>query len=164
MMSNIVKQFAGDRKLRPQEPNMMPPPPPRARPDEHTAQALVFVTRLNEEVELLREDNARLRADLNIERMRNRDLERKLDALESTTEAYRRYSVEVKTHLQHISDAAMRANEAALDAGEQHMTADRVAARVLEETERGVRELSASEIAAKYAAPKEPATIDQEPH
>ncbi len=117
-MMSIVEQFGKKNGRR--EPEI--PPMPRvvstAPAHEKHAQALAYVGDLTDENTHLRSENTRLQQDLSLAVMRIKDLERDKVEVYHTLEAYRRYSVEVKTHLQHISDAAMRANEAALEAGE----------------------------------------------
>lgn len=118
---SIVEQFAGRNKRK--EPPMVTPARPVA-PHEKHAEAVAFLADISAEAHALRNENAQLRADLNLAHLRIRDLE-KVDAERRfNLEAYRRYSVEVKTHLQHIVDCANRANEAALEAGEQHAASD----------------------------------------
>jgi len=99
----------------------MPVPSQRQQnqaPYERHAEALAFLRDINDEAQQLRAENGRLRADLNVAMMRNRDLEREIMEVRNFMEAYRRYSVTVKTHLQHIMDSITRANEEALEAGE----------------------------------------------
>src|SRR5262245_38431203 len=97
----------------------VPQPVPPSAPHENTAKALAQVTSLIEEVNYLREHAGRLRADLNIALMRIRDLEGLLFTQSADMEKYRRYSVEIRTHLAHIVDCCQRANEAALEAGDK---------------------------------------------
>ena len=114
-MTSIVEHFGRRRTEQQVVPAVRPTPIP---PHEQTAQALAFVTRLNDEVGELRNENGRLRADLNVAWMRIRDLEQERTLMRAEMLIYQRYSVEVRTHLQHIVDVATRANEAALAAGE----------------------------------------------
>jgi hypothetical protein len=74
--------------------------------------------------------------------MRNRDLERERETTWANLEVYRRYSVTVKTHLQHIVDAASRANEQALEAGEYIEQPVERAEKVIDDTKREMRELA----------------------
>jgi hypothetical protein len=154
-MTSIIEQY-GKRRHRPQELDrqepIMPPGPrtniPTA-PHEKTAQALVFVTQLNEEVAALREENARLRADLNLSMLRCRDLERDRNSMFTDMEAYRRYSVTVQTHLRTIVDCCKRANDEAIEAGEKvTMPAGDVeqTTKLLDDTERDLREIAAAEV------------------
>jgi len=135
-MTSIVEGIIGKRGR--QDPASRPIPPPLA----NTAQALAFVQRMQEELEFLREETGRLRAELNVATMRNRDLERERETTRADMEAYRRYSVTVKTHLQHIVDAATRANEEAIEAGEQIEQPDKRAEKVINDTKRELRELA----------------------
>lgn len=142
---SIVDHF-GKRKS---EVNLAAVPPPRAptpppAPHEKTAQAVAFVAALHDECAHLREENGRLRADLNLSLMRCRDLERGMRDMTNDMEAYRRYSVEVRTHLQHIVDCATRANEAALVAGEQQPPppSDKTVEDAIGEVERELRDLA----------------------
>jgi hypothetical protein len=143
-MVSIVEHF-GRRKpepqLRqdPQMPAVQRPIPPA--PHEDSARALAFVTRLNDDVAELRQENGRLRADLNLALMRCRDLERDRAVTLNDLEVYRRYSVEVRTHLSHIMDVVQRANEAALDAGDRQLAQEK-AEQVIVETEREMRAAS----------------------
>lgn len=104
-------QFLPSRK-EPQLPAVEP-----AHDDHDHAMALAVVTRLRDEVKHLREDSAKLRAELNIIKMRNQDLEVMLREMRYDMESYRRYSVTVQTHLRTIVDVVQRANEEALNAG-----------------------------------------------
>src|SRR5215471_455345 len=110
MSMGIVEQF-GKRRRETEAtlPSSRPPIPPTA-PHEKTAQALVFVTQLQEEVNFLREDNARLRADLNLATLRNRDLESERESMRFNLEAYRRYAVSIKGNLQIAMDCIRNAN------------------------------------------------------
>lgn len=159
-MMSVFDQF-GKRKNEPHGamPTVTRPTPAPGAQHEKTAQALAFVTRLNEEADWLREENGRLQADLNLTRLRCADLERVMHEMRADLEKYRNYAVEVRTHLQHIVDSAQRANEAALVAGEsiQH---DEHAARTIERTEREVR-LAAEEIGGKYGANGSPPTSER---
>src|SRR5215831_43284 len=104
---NIVDHFGRRRR----EPTL-PPATNIASPpvDAKTAQALAFVTNISEEVQYLREENSRLRADLNLMLMRNRDLEQLMKMTAGNLEQYRRFAVGIRTHLVHIVDSAQRAN------------------------------------------------------
>lgn len=144
MMTRIVEQFGKRRE--PVVPTLTRPVP---APHENAAQALAFVSDLSNQVHHLREENGQLRADLNLSMLRNRDLERDMLQMRSDMEAYRRYSVEVKTHLQHIVDAATRANEAALEAGEK---TDSQAETVIGNAERELRDMATGAIGQKYGA------------
>jgi len=145
---SIADHF-GKRKQEPTVPAIRPTVMPSTQ-HEQTAQALAFVTRLNNECEALREENSKLRADLNLSRMRCTDVERDMQAIKSSLEMHRRYSVEIRTHLGHIVDSVQRANEAAMAAGEVERP-DRQAERVIAETEREMR-IASGDIAAKYGA------------
>src|SRR5262245_6026481 len=136
-----------------QDPSLSVVPRPVVPPAQHekTAQALAYVTHMNEELEFLREENGRLRADLNLARMRCRDVEKDRDQTRLEMEDYRRYNVEIRTHLRHINDSIARANECALAAGDPP-TADQQAETLIDNTERELRELASTEIAARYGA------------
>jgi len=114
-MSSIVEHFG--RRREPTVPAVQRQAPP-AVPHENSAKALAFVSQLHDEAQALREENGRLRADLNLALMRIRDLEQDRASTRTEMEQYRRYSVEVRAHLQTVVDVATRANEAALAAGE----------------------------------------------
>src|SRR5215471_3382273 len=110
---NIADHFGKRRR----EPTL--PPAPNLAPtpvDQKTAQALTFLNGLSEEVHYLREENSRLRADLNLALMRNRDLEQLHKMAMGNLEQYRRFAVGIRTHLVHIVDSAQRANNAAMEA------------------------------------------------
>jgi len=149
MFNGKRRQDRPDR-LDPSLPAVPRPIAPAAQ-HEKTAQALAYVTHMNEELDFLREENGRLRADLNLARMRCRDLETERDQTRHDMEAYRRYAVEVKTHLQTIVDVATRANDCALAAGDQPGL-DQQAEKLIDNTERELRDLASSDIAAKYGA------------
>jgi hypothetical protein len=140
-MMSIVEQFGGKRK----DPTMPKTPLPPA-PHEQHAKALMFLQDISAQADYLRGENEELRSELHLARHRIRDLEEAARETRSDLEAYRRYSVEVKTHLQHIVDAATRANEAALDAGEQ---------RPPDKLEK-IEDILAEEIGKKYGNPEPP--------
>lgn len=124
----------------------MPKPP---APNERHAQALTFVADLTTDNDFLRTENGQLRAELNIAKMRIGDLERDAGARNFDLEGYRRYSVEVKTHLQHIIDACHRANEAALEAGENRPPLPPMDNAALL---KGIDDITAAAIGAKFGA------------
>src|SRR5262245_48499812 len=143
---SIADRFGGKRR----EPTV-PPMPPAQRPlppspHEKTAQALAFVTAINEEVVALREENARLRSERDLSLSRCRDLEQERTSLRSDLEAYRRYSVTMRSNLQTIIDVCRRVNDEAVEAGERRVSEQRTE-RIFAETEREVRELAAGEFA-----------------
>jgi chromosome segregation ATPase len=128
-MMATIDQFIGKKKPMTKELKLNPVQPSPADLTERHAKALSFVSDLTEENNRLHTDNGRLQADLNLALMRIRDLEKAATERDYDLEAYRRYSVEIKTHMQHIIDSAdaltvtcKRANEAALEAGEQQHT------------------------------------------
>ena len=135
-MTSIVESITGKRGRQDTASRQV------AQPHANTAQALAFVQRMHEELEFLREETGRLRAELNVATMRNRDLERERETTRADLEAYRRYSVTVKAHLQHIVDAASRANEEALEAGDQIGQPVERAEKVIDDTKRELRQLA----------------------
>lgn len=136
---SIADHF-GKRK---QEANLVPmrPTPPSPPPRDHSrdAQAIAMVTALHEDNAHLRDENGRLRADLNLALMRCRDLERSMHDMSGTMESYRRYSIEVRTHLEHIVDCVTRAQEAALSASEPGAIAGEKAEQVINKVEAELR-------------------------
>jgi hypothetical protein len=142
---NVVERY-GKRNSSKQEPQMPAPLPPAA-PHDQAAKALAFVTGLNDEVAMLREENGRLRADLNLALMRCRDAERAMRDMDGDLERYRRYSITVKTQLALVVDIALKANDAACDA--VHNPApmpDDQAEQMIQDTERELRELAADKV------------------
>jgi len=114
-VTSIVEKFGGKRR---QEPSL--PVPTLAHPAvpptaQDSAQALAFINSLNDEVVVLREENAQLRADLNLCRLRCSDLEKDRDADRMNLEQYRRYAVESRTYFQTIADVAARGNDRGLE-------------------------------------------------
>jgi hypothetical protein len=139
---NVVERY-GRRNGNKQEPQMPAVPPPRPAPDDdYEARALASVQRLKDELVTLREENGRLRADLNLALMRCREAEKMQRDMSSDLEMYRRYAVEVKTHLGLVVEIAKKANNAAFDAARTPMPDDQ-AQEVIEQTERELRELAA---------------------
>ncbi len=114
-MMSIVKQFGKENGKVPPLPRVVETPMP---PNERHAQALEFVGGLAEENARLEAENRQLRQDGALALMRIKDLEKEAAERFHVMEAYRRYSVEVRTHLEHIQDSCHRANEAALVASE----------------------------------------------
>ena len=82
------------------------------------AEALTYVNDMIGTIDFLREENSKLRQDGALALMRIKDLEREAIARDRNLEMYRRYSIEVRTHLEHIQDVCHRAHEAAVEAGE----------------------------------------------
>src|SRR5262245_7828436 len=136
---SIVESLTGNSKRRHDQHPAAPPPAPHA----NTAQALAFVQSMQQELEFLRETTDRQRVDLTTANARIRDLEREREATRGDLEAYRRYSVTVKTHLQHIVDSATRANEEAIEAGEHIEQPVKRAEKVVADTKHDLREMTA---------------------
>lgn len=170
-MNTIVEQFSGKGKR--QEPILPPmsrastPPPPQ---EKEAAQALAFMSAMNQDNVTLREDNARLRSDLNLALLRIRDLERERDTMRANLEHYRRYGVSIRNRLEGAMDFLRRAHDEALQ-GEQLDPSygpqdpdDQQAETVITKTERELRAVAVEEIGKKYGAntrtdakPNEPA-------
>jgi len=159
---NLVEQFAGKRKPERQEPATVPipqrPPPALMSHEqlERTAQALAFLGDFKETAERLKIENANLREHLRVAHHRCADLEQQLADQRYDLERYRRYSVEVKTHLQHIVDCATRANDCALDAGDD--VVPKQAQEIISKVEEELREpdVQAEKIARKFAPREQP--------
>src|SRR5262245_24448065 len=121
-MMSIAEQF-GRRPPR-QDPIMPPVPRPSVAPAaDKAAQALAFMTSMNEQNEQLREENARLRADLNLSMLRCRDLELERNSMRGLIEQYRRYAVSWRNRIQTMMDSMQRAHDEALDIGDIEKTA-----------------------------------------
>jgi chromosome segregation ATPase len=153
---NIVEQFGRKPKVEPTMPTAPRPNLPSLTvPHEEAAKALAWVTKLNNEVQALHTENAQLRNDLHLALTRCDDADRTMRMLRADLEQYRRYSVEVRTHLQHIVDAATRANEAALEAGERpEPIDDKQAEKMIAAAERELREVAAEKIGQRFGAGK----------
>jgi hypothetical protein len=132
-MMSIADQFGRKRNIPKIDPEIsMPRVVVTEAPNDKHARSLSYVNDLVEDNQRLTTENERLRSDLRLAVMRIRDLERLDTARAQDLEAYRRYSVEVQTHFQYIKDAIMRAEQAALEAGEGQIPTpdDRVAQAV----------------------------------
>src|SRR5215471_3463782 len=101
----MLEQFAGKRAER-KDPAPMPVPqrPQQQRLNEKDARSLAAIHDLYEERDALKLENEELRNELRLLQLRNADIERQIVEQRFDLEAYRRYSVEVQTHLQHIVD------------------------------------------------------------
>jgi len=110
-MTSIVEKFGGKRRQEPMLPALSPTVPPTA---QDSANALAFINGLNDEVAVLRAENATLRADLNLCRLRNQDIESQWQVDRSHLEQYRRYAVEMRTNAQTLIDVATRISNHAL--------------------------------------------------
>lgn len=122
---SIVEQY-GKRRSPKMEPQM---PAPRLTEGHalHPAaqeaaavysQALEEVDRLRAELTRVREEGnetvRQLRADLDVERRSAGELQRMLDEERRRANYYHAYAVEVRTHLNHVAQAAIKANDVAL--------------------------------------------------
>jgi len=119
-MMSIADQFGKKKNGRRDEPEVPMPrvvETPKAPHAAH-AEALTYVNDMIGTIDFLREENSKLRQDGALALMRIKDLEHEAVARDRNLEMYRRYSIEVRTHLEHIQDVCHRAHEAAVEAGE----------------------------------------------
>jgi uncharacterized membrane protein len=117
-MMSIADQF-GKKNGRKAEPEVTMPRVVETKPPNSSyAEALDHVNQMVGTIDFLREENRQLRQDGALALMRIKDLEQAAIACDRNLEMYRRYSIEVRTHLEHIQDVCHRAHEAAIEAGE----------------------------------------------
>ena len=149
-----IEMFAGKRKQA-VEPKLPPTPTLPVQHDERTrraADALTFVSELQKECDWLRNENQRLRADLNIAMLRCGDVEKAMTDMRNNLEMYRRYSVEVRSHLQTVRDVVDRAHNASLEASERSTAElDKSTEQMIADTERELG-LAAEEIGKRFGA------------
>lgn len=93
------------------------------------SRALDNVDRLTRELEDLRHDSTeeirQLRADLQLERRTVMKLEEMLTNERRQAENYRRYAVAIRTHLEHLASAALKANDVAMQIADEPVHPDR---------------------------------------
>ena len=143
---NIVEQFGGRKNNKVRVDPTLPAPVIEERQPValHPAaqEAAVLYSEALERAEGLRHelDTAReqfrqelsiLRGDLEIERRHISNLQQLLEVERAQKEQYMRYSVEIRTHLGHVAQAAIQANDIAMKIAVEGV--DRAAERITDE-------------------------------
>ena len=121
------KSFSGNRTKREEPPLMMPQPksPVEVNGDDELHPTLAAMSRSLKDADELRaalnqlrdrttEEIRQLRADLEVERRHLFQVNKILSETRAQLEIFRNYAVTIRTHLEHLAEAAIKANDMAM--------------------------------------------------